>query len=56
MTFSTSCRRCGADYDINRGHIAGGHRWWSLCPDCRQADADELPPVATDSDPVTADS
>lgn len=38
-----SCRRCFALYEVSRDDILQGPRWWSICPDCRTADALELP-------------
>lgn len=48
MTFLiTCCRRCDAEYEMDRADIAAGYRWWSLCPACRLADANEMPAMAT---------
>ena len=49
-SLATYCRRCETDYDLDRGDIAQGYKWWSLCPACRQSDANELPRPDEDAD------
>lgn len=51
MTMELACRRCFAAYEIDRGDIMQGYQWWSLCPGCRESDANELPRPEIEPDP-----
>ena len=50
MTFECICKRCFAEYEVDRSDIMRGSRWWTICPSCRLSDAAELPQNRTVSD------
>lgn len=50
MIFECICKRCFAEYQVDRSDLMKGSTWWTLCPACRQIDTAELPITSHPSD------